>query len=69
MEFSKQTTIKEVREALKKHFKLSDTDDARLWAAHAGSAYRMYDSFEEDKEIEKIVLLYSDGTFSYYNNK
>ena len=26
-------------------------------------------SIEEDKEIEKIVLLYSDGTFSYYNNK
>lgn len=55
MEFSKQTTIKEVREALKKHFKLSDTDDARLWAAHAGSAYRMYDSFEEDKEIELVI--------------
>src|SRR5690554_1269636 len=24
---------------------------------------------EEEKEIEKIVLLYSDGTFSYYNYK
>ena len=24
---------------------------------------------EEDKEIERIILLYTDGTFTYYNNK
>lgn len=24
---------------------------------------------EEDKEIERIILLYTDGTFTYYNDK
>lgn len=26
-----------------------------------------HDSLLEDKEIEKVILLYTDGTFTYYN--
>ncbi len=32
-------------------------------------SFRTTDSSGKNKIIEKIVLLYSDGTFTYYNNK